>query len=189
MEALETVDIEKAWTEKVEKLSVKIKAIARGNEDFYQEGVLGIRAGLLRDPYATDSYLLQASRFAMGNYKNRGKSIDNGSKHSVVKKLSDGTIKTYKKDMTPVHVDMLDSELRLRFPDNSCAPDVLAFDRISAEEFYNSLDEDEARRVDACIRVLDSNPHNAKAILGKARDAVYEKFARAFGIAEEAVCQ
>jgi len=62
------IDINRLWSEKTEKLSDKIKAISRGDDDFYQEGVLGVRDGLLRDPAATNSYLLQAAKFAMNNY-------------------------------------------------------------------------------------------------------------------------
>ena len=89
------IDINKIWIEKTDRLSAKVRAIARGDEDFYQEGILGIREGLLRDPYATDSYLLQAAKYAMNNSRNRGKSIDNGSKYGVTKTLLDGTVKLF----------------------------------------------------------------------------------------------
>jgi len=128
------IDINKLWTEKTEQLSYKVKAIARGNEDFYQEGILGIRDGLLRDYSATDSYLLQAAKFAMNNYGNRGKSVDNGSKHSVTKKLLDGTVRTYRKDMVPIYIDNLVSGLE--FADHSYPPDILALDKVCAERFY-----------------------------------------------------
>jgi len=189
------LDINKLWTEKTETLSNKVKAISRGDEDFYQEGILGIRDGLLRDPAATDSYLLQAAKFAMNNYRNRGKSVDNGSKHGVTKKLLDGTVKTYRKSMVPIYIDKLVSEFKLEFPDHSYPPDILALDKVCAEKFYGLLDGDEAELVDACIQTLDSRNCNSRARkeLGMGsveynttKQSVYEKFIRSFGTDEQA---
>lgn len=39
------IDINRLWSEKTENLSDKIRVISRGNDDFYQEGVLGVRDG------------------------------------------------------------------------------------------------------------------------------------------------
>lgn len=188
------IDLSALWNEKTEQLSHRVKAIARGDEDFYQEGILGIRDGLLRDPYATDSYLLQAAKFAMNNYKNRGKSVDNGSKHGYTRKLLDGTVKTYKKDMVPIYIDKLVSEFQLEFPDHSYPPDVLALDKVCAERFYGLLDRDEADLVDTCIQTLDGRSHDYKARRELGMDNIeynsikrsaYQKFIRAFGTDEQ----
>ena len=183
------LDINKLWGEKAEELSGKVKAIARGDEDFYQQGMLGIREGLLRDSGATDSYLLQAARYAMTNYRNKGKSIDNGSRHETTKKLLDGTVRTYRKDMVPVHIDRLVSNFQLEFSDTSYLPDVLAIDKICAEKFYRSLDKAEAEFIDACMltRNGDFSDRKTMAKLGistteyhRIKQSAYGKFIRAF---------
>ena len=184
------LDINKLWGEKAEELSGKVKAIARGDEDFYQQGMLGIREGLLRDSGATDSYLLQAARYAMTNYRNKGKSIDNGSRHETTKKLLDGTVRTYRKDMVPVHIDRLVSDFQLEFSDTSYLPDILAIDKICAEKFYNSLDRKEAEFIDACMMTRNGDFSDKKTMqkLGisqaeyrRIKHSAYEKFVRAFG--------
>ncbi len=176
-------DINKLWEEKAESLSSKVKRIARGNDDFYQQGLLGIRDGLLKDPYATDSYLLQAARFSMDNYKNKGKSIDNGSRHETTKKLLDGTVKTYKKDMVPVCMDNITPD----FPDLRSLPNILALDRICAERFYRSLDKKEAEFIDAVILTSNGDFSDKRAMRKMAvsqaeyyriKEAAYEKFIR-----------
>ena len=188
------IDINKLWTEKAEKLSDRVKAIARGDDDFYQEGIVGIRAGLLRDPYATDSYLLQAARFAMNNYRNRERSVDNGSRHPTTKKLLDGTVKTYRKDMIPVYIDKLVSNFQLEFPDSSYLPDILALDKICAERFYGSLDKKEAEFIDACMLTRNGDFSDRKTMkeLGMDRAkynaikrSAYGKFIYAFGADED----
>ena len=184
------LDINKLWGEKAEELSGKVKAIARGDEDFYQQGMLGIREGLLRDSGATDSYLLQAARYAMTNYRNKGKSIDNGSRHETTKKLLDGTVRTYRKDMVPVHIDRLVSDFQLEFSDTSYLPDILAIDKICAEKFYNSLDRKEAEFIDACMMTRNGDFSDRKTMvkLGigateyhRIKRSACEKFVRAFG--------
>jgi hypothetical protein len=188
------IDMEELWAEKIEDLSDMVMRIARGDEDDYQVGILGIRDGLLRDPEATDSYLLQASRYAMSNYRNRGKSVDNGSKHSVTKKLLDGTVKTYRKNVVPVYMDKMVVEFGIEFPDHSYAPDILALDRICAESFYGALDEEEAEFINACMmnRNGDFSPRKTIQNLGisvaeyhRIRRAAYGKFVRAFGTDED----
>jgi len=42
------LDINKLWGEKTENLSRKVKAIERGDDDCYQQGMLGIRNDLLK---------------------------------------------------------------------------------------------------------------------------------------------
>ncbi|MFC1716113.1 hypothetical protein ACFL6S_20750 [Candidatus Poribacteria bacterium] len=188
------LDIADLWTEKIEQLSDMVMRIARGDEDYFQVGILGLREGLLRDPYANDSYLLQAARFAMNNFRNKGRSIDNGSRHSTTKKLLDGTVKTYRKDMVPVYIDKLVSEFGLEFPDHSYTPDILAIDRICAEQFYGSLDEEEAEFIDACMlnRNGDFSERKTMQKLGigtaeyhKVKEDAYHKFIRAFGTDED----
>jgi len=192
--AVLNIDIEELWAEKIEDLSDMVMRIARGDEDDYQVGILGIREGLLRDPDATDSYLLQASRYAMTNFKNRGKSVDNGSKHSVTKRLLDGTVKTYRKNVVLIYMDRLISEFGIEFPDHSYAPDILALDRIGAENFYGSLDEEEAEFISACMvnRHGDFSPRKTIQNLGisaaeyhRIMRASYHKFVRAFGTDED----
>jgi hypothetical protein len=192
--AVVDIDIEELWAEKIEDLSGMVMRIARGDEDDYQVGILGIRDGLLRDSDATDSYLLQASRYAMSNYRNRGKSVDNGSKHSVTKKLLDGTVKTYRKDIVLIYMDKMVLEFGVEFPHHSYAPDILALDRIGAEQFYGSLDEKEAEFINACMmnRHGDFSPRKTIQELGisaveyhRIRRASYHKFVRAFGTDED----
>lgn len=184
------LDIGKLWNEKVEKLSTKVKTIARGDEDFYQQGMLGIRDGLLKDPYATDSFLLESAKFAMLNYRNRGKSVDNGSKHPTTKTLLDGTVKTYRKNMTPIYIDRLVSDFQLEFPDSSYLPDVLAIDRICAENFYRSLNKEEAEFMEAYTTTRNGDFSDRKTMqklgIGQAeyyriKRSAYEKFIQTFG--------
>ncbi len=188
------IDINKLWAEKTETLSGKVKAIARGDDDFYQQGILGIREGLLRDAGATDPYLLQAARYSMTNYRNRGKSVDNGSKHTYTRKLLDGTVRKYRKSMAPVYIDEFVSGFRLEFPDSSYLPDVLALDRICAEKFYESLDANEAGFIDACMFTRNGHFSHRKTMekLGinhaqyhRVKQSAYEKFVRAFGADEQ----
>ena len=183
-------DINRIWAEKVDRLSGNVKAIARGDDDFYQQGLLGIRDGLLRDPYATDSYLLQAAKYSITNYRNKGKSIDNGSKHETTKKLLDGTVRTYRKDMVPIYIDKLVSEFQLEFPDYSYAPDILALDKICAERFYRSLDREEAEFMDAYAATRNGDFSDRKTMqkLGinqaeyyRIKRSAYEKFIQTFG--------
>ena len=178
----EPVDINRLWAEKTTQLSRNVKRIARGDEDFYQEGLLGIRDGLLRDPHANDSYLLQAAKFAMNNYKNRGKSVDNGSKHPVTKKLLDGTMKTYRKDMIRVCLDKIIPKFQLQFPAYGYPPDIRALDRVCAERFYSSLDNSEAKFVARRIRTLDGHSKKGNS---STEQSVYQKFIRAFGTDEQ----
>jgi hypothetical protein len=185
------ININQLWNDKTEKLSDKVWNIARGNEDLYQEGILGIREGLIRDTNATDSYLLQSAKFAMSGYRNRGKSIDNGTKKPTTKTLKDGTVKTYRKDMHPLYIDALMDNFQLEFPDHSYPPDILAIDKICAEKFYVLLDESEAELVYACILTLgdDSNDQRAREMLNtdsdsynRVKHSAHEKFIQVFGV-------
>ena len=160
-----------------------INRIARMDEDMYQEGIIGIRDGLVRDLDATDSYLLQAARFAMQNYRNRGRSCDNGSRHPVTKRLLDGTMKTYQKNMRPIPWDNL--ELEYHSP-----PDELALDRICAARFYGGLDQDEAEFVEASVLCLEGRHSEFRARRKMAVDrtrydslkqSTHDKFRSIFG--------
>ena len=188
------VDINRLWAEKAEQFSVKIRQIVRGDDDLYQEGILGLREGLLRNPYGTDSYLLSAIKWAISHYRNKGVSIDNGPKWEYKKKLVDGTVKTYKKDMAPVYIDKLVSDFELEFPDYRVAPDILALDKICAEKFYGLLNKEEAELVDACNQTFNGYFYNSKArrklgmgrvTYNRIKQSAYGKFIRAFGTDEE----
>jgi len=189
-----TLNIDQLWAEKVDLFSTKIRQIVRGDDDLYQEGVMGLREGLLRNPYGTDSYLISAIKWAISHYRNRGVSIDNGPQWEYRKRLVDGTVKTYRKEMLPVYIDKLMSEFELEFPDYSYAPDILALDKICAEKFYMLLDKGEAEFVDACIKTMGRYFYNSQARreLGIShvkynmlKRAVYEKFLRNFGTDED----
>lgn len=184
------IDINTLWGEKVVKLSERVKRIARGDDDHYQQGMLGIRDGLLKDPYGTDSFLLESAKFAMLNYKHKGKSVDNGSRYPVTKTLLDGTVKTYKKDMTPIYIDKLLSEFQLEFPDSSYLPDIFAIDKICAEKFYESLDKKEAEFINSYSSTRNGDFSDRKTMqkmgigyaeYNRIKGKIYEKFIRAFG--------
>jgi len=187
-------DINYLWNEKAEKLSDRIRGLARGNDDLYQEGLLGIRQGLLKNPYAPDDHLVRAASWAMSHYKNRGCSIDNGPKWQYKKTLADGTVKQYRKDVIPIYIDAVMDEFDLEFPDSSYPPDTLAIDRICAETFYNSLDKKEARFIDACIKTMSNYFYNSNARrklkisrneYNRIKQSAYKKFIEAFGTDEE----
>ena len=189
-----TLNIDELWAEKVDLFSTKIRQIVRGDDDLYQEGVMGLREGLLRNPHGTDSYLISAIKWAISHYRNRGVSIDNGPQWEYRKRLVDGTVKTYRKEMLPVYIDKLMSEFELEFPDYSYAPDILALDKICAEKFYMLLNNGEAEFVDACIETMGRYFYNSQARreLGislmkyaELKRSVYEKFLRTFGTDED----
>lgn len=187
-------DIDRLWAEKIQRFSTKIRQIVRGDDDLYQEGILGLREGLLRNPYGTDSYFITAIKWAISHYRNRGVSVDNGAKWEYRKRLVDGTIKKYRKDMLPVYIDKLVSEFELSFPDYSYAPDILALDKICAQKFYELLNKNEAEFVDACIETMGRYFYNSEARreldmsrvqYSRLKRSVYEKFLRTFGTDED----
>ncbi len=188
------VDVDRLWAEKIQHFSTKIRQIVRGDDDLYQEGVMGLREGLLRNPYGTDSYFITAIKWAISHYRNRGVSVDNGAKWEYKKRLADGTVKKYRKDMLPVYMDKLVSEFELSFPDYSYAPDILALDKICAQKFYKLLNKGEAEFVDACIQTMGRYFYNSEARrelsisrvqYNRLRRSVYEKFLRTFGTDED----
>ena len=188
------LDINYLWNEKAERLSNRIRGLARGDDDLYQEGILGIREGLLRNPYAPDDYLVRAASWAMNHYKNRGCSIDNGAKWLYTKRLPDGTINKYRKDAIPIYIDKLMSEFDLEFPDSSYPPDTLAIDKVCAESFYRSLDRKEAKFIDTCVETMSNYFYNSNARRKlkiskneyyRIKHSTYDKFVKAFGTDEE----
>jgi hypothetical protein len=190
------VDINKLWEEKISNRAITdmVYKIARGDKDLYQEGLLGVRDALIKDPDAPDDHLIRHARWAMSHYKNKGVSIDNGPRWEYTRKLSDGTIKKYKKEIIPVYIDAAMDEFNLEFPDISYPPDILAIDRICAERFYNSLDRKEAKFIDACIATMSNYFYNSKARrklrvskneYNRRKRSTYEKFIRAFGTEKE----
>jgi len=181
-----SIDINRLWLEKIEQVSGKIKAMTKGNDDYYQEGILGTRKALLKDPHAPESHLITAAKGSILHYREKGVSIDNGSRKAQTRKLADGTLRTYQKRMVAVH----DWEV----PDYSFSPDVLAIDKICAEKFYRSLNEEETEFIRACIKSLNGRFFHLHAmrLLGigwrkyrRIRRATYRKFIRAFGTDEE----
>jgi hypothetical protein len=188
-----TININKLWEEKISNRAITdmVYKISKGDKDLYQEGLLGVRDALIKAPDAPDDHLIRHARWAMSHYKNRGVSIDNGPRWEYTRKLSDGTIKKYKKEIIPVHIDVVMDEFDLEFPDTSYPPDTLAIDRICAEIFYNSLDRNEAKFIDACIRTMTNYFYNSKARrrlkvskneYNRIKRSAYGKFIEAFGI-------
>ncbi len=186
------LDINYLWEEKVSNRSITdmVYKIAHGDKDLYQEGLLGIRAGLTKNPDFTDDQLIREARWAMSHYRNRGVSIDNGSRQEYTRKLSDGTVKTYRKEIIPISIDAVMEEFRLEFPDYSNPPDILAMDRISAEKFYKSLNNKEKHFVKVCIEVLCNHFYSTDARrrlnisrnqYEKIKQSTYQKFIKAFG--------
>ena len=189
---MNTVDINELWIAKIRQFSAKIRQIVKSDDDAYQEGLLGLREGLLRNPNGTDSFLLSAIKWRISHYRNSGVSIDNGPRWTYRKKLADGTVKEYGRDVTLVYIDEPDSDFD--YPDYSCRPDMLAVDRICARKFYGLLDRREAMLVDACIQTYDRYFYDSKArrVLGvgqktynSIKHSAHAKFIRAFGDDEE----
>lgn len=78
--------IDQLWSEKIEQVSGKIKAMTKGNDDYYQEGILGIRKALLKNPQAPESHLITAAKGSILHYREKGVSIDNGTKKPQTRK-------------------------------------------------------------------------------------------------------
>jgi len=182
------VDIDKLWNTKIMQFSAKIRQIVRSDDDAYQEAVLGLREGLMRNPNGTYSYFLSAIKWRISHYRNSGKSIDNGPRWTYRRKLADGTIKEYRKNTIPVNVDDLE------LPDYSCPPDMLAVDRICSKNFHDMLNQDEAVVIDACIQTYGRYFYDSKArrmlgmgrvTYGRIKHSAHAKFIRAFGTDEE----
>jgi hypothetical protein len=189
------VDINRLWEEKISNRAITdmVYKIARGNWDFYQEGLLGIRYGLSRNPDFTDEQLIREARWAMMKSR-RGISLDNGLNCSYRKTMPDGTMKTYTREAIPIYIDACMEEFNLEFPDTSYPPDILAIDRVCAEKFYKSLNNQERHFVKVCVEVLCNHfymtdairkLHYGKKRFFRIRAGVYKKFIRFFGTDEE----
>ena len=185
-------NINELWMEKIGELSTRIRRIARGDDDLYQEGLLGLREALLKDPNASDAYIIRAVRWTISHYTNRGVSVDNGSRRTHTRTLADGTVKEYRKSMIPIYIDNCISNFDLAFPDSSYPPDILALDRICAMKFYSFLNQDEAELVNACIQTYSYCGSEAREKLGigrvkyrRIKRGAHIKFIRAFGTDED----
>jgi hypothetical protein len=190
------IDINRLWDEKIGNRTITdmIYKIAHGNDDLYQEGIIGIREALLKNPHAPDDYLIRAASWAMSHYRNRGCSFDNGPKWLYSKRSADGTIKKYRKDTIAIYIDAVMEEFDLEFPDTSYPPDLLAIDRICAERFYKSLNNQEKHFVRICLEVLSNHFYNSDArrklkisrnAYNRIKRSAYCKFIEAFGMEEE----
>jgi hypothetical protein len=187
-----TNDINELWVEKIRVFSTKIRQIAKGDDDLYQEGLLGLHEALCRDPRASDTYLVKAAKWRISRYMNRGVSIDNGSRRTYKRTLANGIIKEYRKCMTPIYIDALMGDFNIGFPDSSYPPDILALDRICARKFYSLLNQKEAELVDVCIQMHSHRESKVRKSLGvgqntyrKIKRDAYAKFIRAFGSDED----
>ncbi len=190
------IDINKLWDMKINNRTITdmIYKIAHGNDDLYQEGIIGVREGLLRNPYAPDDHLIRHARWAMSHYRNRGVSFDNGPKWEYTRKLSNGEIRHYKRETIPIYIDAVMEEFNLEFPDISYPPDILAIDRVCAEKFYKSLNNQEKHFVKICIEVLSNHFYKSDARRKlkisrneylRIKQSTYSKFIEAFGMEEE----
>lgn len=190
------VDINRLWEEKINNRAITdmVYKIARGDKDLYQEGLLGVRDALIKNPSAPDDHLIRHARWSMSHYRNRGCSIDNGPKWLYTKKLADGTTKKYRKNTLPIYIDAIMEEFDLEFPDISYPPDILAIDRICAERFYKSLNRKEAKLINACIETMSNYFYNSNARrklkisrneYHRIKRSAYDKFVQAFGMEDE----
>jgi hypothetical protein len=189
-------DLNYLWEEKVSNRSITdmVYKIARGDKDLYQEGLLGIRAGLITNPDASDDQLIRRARWEMSHYKHRGTSLDTGTNGQYRKTMPDGTMKTFTREAIPIYIDAVMDEFNLEFPDTSYPPDILAMDKISAEKFYKSLNNKEKHFVKVCVEVLTNHFYKSDARrklrisrneYEKIKQSTYQKFIRAFGTDEE----
>ena len=190
------IDINRLWEEKINNRAITdmVYKISRGDWDLYQEGLLGIRYGLTRNPDLTDDQLIREARWMMMKSRQRGVSLDNGFKGQYRKTMPDGTMKTFAREAIPIYIDALMEEFNLEFPDINYPPDILAIDKVCAEKFYKSLNNQERHFVKICIEVLCNHFYMTDAIrklhYGKKRffriqARVYKKFIRFFGTDEE----
>jgi len=190
------VDINRLWEEKISNRAITdmVYKISRGDKDLYQEGLLGIRYGLTRNPHLTDDQLIREARWMMLKFKQRGVSLDNGFKGQYRKTMPDGTMKTFTREAIPIYIDAVMEEFNLEFPDTSYPPDILAIDKVCAEKFYKSLNNKERHFVKVCVEVLCNHFYRTDAIrklkisknaFEKTRAGVYKKFIRFFGTDEE----
>ena len=192
------IDINRLWEEKTSNRAITdmVYKIARGDKDLYQEGILGVRDALTKNPNAPDDHLIRHARWAMSHYRSRGCSIDNGPRWEYTRKLSNGEIRHYKKEVIPVYIDAVMDEFDLEFPDISYPPDILAIDRVCAEKFYKSLNNREKHFVKICVEVLSNHFYKSDARrklkiskneYNRIKRSAYCKFIEAFGMEEEVI--
>jgi hypothetical protein len=190
------IDINRLWEEKTSNRAITdmVYKIARGDKDLYQEGILGVRDALIKNPDAPDDHLIRHARWSMSHYRNRGCSIDNGPRWEYTRKLSNGEIRHYKKEVIPVYIDAVMDEFDLEFPDISYPPDILAIDRVCAERFYKSLNNKEKHFIKICVEVLSNHFYKSDARrklkiskneYSRIKRSAYCKFIRFFGTDEE----
>jgi len=188
------VRIGELWERKIKKLSKRIQILAMGDDDLYQEGILGLRKALLSNPNGKDSYLVSIARFAMLHYMDRGRSVDNGAIRPQKAKLKSGEIRTYQKDMLPVYLD--DPKEQLELSAYTFPPDLLAIDRMCSDLFYSSLNDEEADFIQTCKQLYLTNGifRNLHAMdmlkisehkFNRIKRDVKKKFIRTFGTDEQ----
>ena len=182
--------IDQVWEQKIQQFSGLIKGMAKGNDDYFQEGILGLRRAAERKPDAPDGYFVAFAKFAMAHYRDKGKSVDNGITRPQKNKLKSGEVKTYQKDMLAIFLD--DPEEGLELPAYTFPPDLLAIDRVCADKFYGSLNDEEAEFMETCIEVyftdgIFRNLHAMRKLkisehkFNRIKRDVKKKFIRAFG--------
>lgn len=128
------IDINKLWEEKTNLLSDSLKRILK-NDDMFQDAVLGIRNTLLKNPNVPDYYILKSAISSARGARRKGVSVDNGRNRKV----------------EVVHARDFDKEFEKEFSDESQSPEILAIDKVSAEQFYSSLKPDETELVLVCL--------------------------------------
>ena len=188
-QAIDNTQINQVWEQKINQFSGLIEGLARGNDDCFQEGILGLRRAAELKPDAPDGYFVAFAKFAMYHYRDKGKSVDNGIIRPQKSKLKSGEVKTYQKDMLAI---FLDSGENFELTAYTFPPDLLAIDRVCADKFYGSLNDEETEFMETCIELYFTNGifRNLHAIrklkisehkFNRLKRDVKKKFIRAFG--------
>jgi len=168
------IDINRLWEEKANKLSRRLRKYVDGNEDAYQDGLLKIREILLEQPDATDSYLIKNAMWGARHAHRLGSSVDNGRDRPDYFEF--------------IPMDMLSNE---DLPHCNSSPDILAIDRICAEQFYASLTPKEYGLVLAMASTLYHKNYRSdarkKTGMGvreyrRIRNQAHKKFLKAFDL-------
>jgi len=187
--------INQVWEQKINKFSSLIEGLAKGNDDYYQEGILGLRRAAELKPNASDGYFVAFAKYAMFHYRDKGKSIDNGVKRPQQVILKSGEVRTYQRDMLAIFLNDPGEDFELTaytFP-----PDLLAIDRVCAEKFYGSLNDEETEFIETCIELYFTNGifRNLHAIqklkisehkFNRIKRDLKKKFIRTFGTDKQA---
>jgi len=107
--------------------------MAGKNDDLYQEGLIAIWTGLLKEPNATDGYLRTRIKWRIRDVAVSGSSVD--KPHSTRKDIE------LIQSNYPVDID---ENLSLEYVVNRFQPlDDQVIDKVDTERFLNSLDADE----------------------------------------------